>query len=176
MRLKIKDQKKTKVHTLKALLDTGCTATLVSDKFVVKTKAHTNNATVWRTSAGSFKTNSKAKLQFALPELHEQRIVTHDTHVTDAKMGYDLIMGMDLLGSLGIDILNSTHSIKWDTAEIPMRPRDCTIEDAYCIAEPKAVSEATSRLTKILDAKYEKADLNQVVQEASNLTGPERIQ
>ena len=70
-------------------------------------------------------------------------------------MGYDMIIGMDLLKGLGIDILNSTQSIKWDTAEIPMRPKDSTIDDAYFIAEPKAVEEATSRLTKILDAKYE---------------------
>ena len=85
-----------------------------------------------------------------------------------------MIIGMDLLGSLGIDILNSTHTIRWDTAEIPMRSQDCTMEDAYYIAEPQAVQEATSRLTKILDAKYEKADLNQVVQKASELTSPEK--
>ena len=54
-----------------------------------------------------------------------------------------MIIGMDLLKELGIDILNSTQSIKWDTAEIPMRPQDSTVEDAYFIAEPEAVQEAT---------------------------------
>ena len=176
IRLKVKNRKQTKVHTLKALLDTGCTATLISDKFITKAKYQGNNATIWRTSAGSFKTTAKSNLQFTMPELHEQRIVTHDTHVTNAKMGYDMIIGMDLLGSLGIDILNSTHSIKWDTAEIPMRPRDCTMEDAYYIAEPESVKEATSRLTNILDAKYEKADLKQIVQEALHLSESERRQ
>ena len=98
-----------------------------------------------------------------MPELHQNRIINHETHVTNAKMGYDMIIGMDLMSELGIDILNSTHSIKWDEAEIPMRPQDSTLENSYVIHDPEAVKEATSRLTKILDAKYEKADLKQVV-------------
>ena len=141
---------------MKALLDTGCTSTLISDKFVPQNKAKFQNTTVWQTTAGSFNKTAKSKLQFTMPELHEQRIITHDTHVTNAQMGYDIIIEMDLLKELGIDILNSTQSIKWDTAEIPMRPQDSTVEDAYFIAEPEAVQEATSRLTKILDANMKK--------------------
>ena len=128
------------------------------------------------TTAGSFNTTAKSKLQFTMPELHEQRIITHQTHVTNAKMGYDMIIGMDLLKELGIDILNSTQSIKWDTAEIPMRSRHSTVEDAYFIAEPEAVQEATSRLTKILDAKYEKADLNEVVNNCQELSCSEQVE
>ena len=158
VRLKDKTSKKPKFHTLKALLDTGSTATLVSSKFVNQAKYNGQNATVWKTSAGSFQTTAKSNLLFTMPELHEQRIINHNTHVTNAKMGYDMIIGMDLMSELGIDILNSTHTIKWDEAEIPLRPRDSTLEDSYFIAEPKAVTQATARLTKILDAKYKKAD------------------
>ena len=74
-------------------------------------------------------------------------------------MGYDMIIGMDLLTQLKIDILNSSQSILWDTAEIPMRSREATLEDAYYIADPKSVSQATTRMTEILDAKYNKADI-----------------
>ena len=91
-------------------------------------------------------------------------------------MGYDMIIGMDLMSELGIDILNSTHTIKWDEAEIPLRPRDSTLEDSYFIAEPEAVTQATARLTQILDAKYEKADLKQVVKDVPELTAQEKSQ
>ena len=176
IRLKQKVCKKSTFHTLKCLLDTGSTATLVSDKFITKAKYDNKNATVWKTSAGNFKTLAKSKLEFTMPELHQNRIINHETHVTNAKMGYDMIIGMDLMSELGIDILNSTHSIKWDEAEIPMRPRDSTIENSYVIHDPKTVQEATSRLTKILDAKYEKADLKQVVQDIPELTAQEKAQ
>ena len=72
------------------MLDTGCMSTLISDKFV--TKAKYNKSTVWKTTAGSFSTTAKSKLQFTMPELHEQRVITHETHVTNAKMGYDMII------------------------------------------------------------------------------------
>ena len=59
VRLKDKTSKKPKFHTLKALLDTGSTATLVSDKFITQAKYNGQNATVWKTSAGNFKTTAK---------------------------------------------------------------------------------------------------------------------
>ena len=57
-----------------------------------------------------------------------------------------------------------------------MRPQDSTIENSYVIHDPEAVKEATSRLTKILDAKYKKADLKQVVQDVPELTAQEKAQ
>ena len=64
-------------------------------------------------------------------------------------MGYDMIIGMDLLRGLGINILNSTSSIKWDSAEIPQRPRDSTIQSSYYVEDPPLVAAATKRLTEI---------------------------
>ena len=89
-------------------------------------------------------------------------------------MGYDMIIGMDLLGELGIDILNSTHFIKWDEAEIPMRPRDVTIKDAYVIEDPPLVKASTKRITQILDAKYKKANLKDIVQECPKIDKEQR--
>ena len=103
-----------------------------------------------------------------MPELYQSRIITHEKHVTNAYMGYDMIIGMDLMSELGIDILNSTHSIKWDDAEIPMRHRTVTINDAYHISDPILVKEATSKLTTILDAKYEAANLKEVYKSTQN--------
>ena len=155
-------------------MDTGCTSTLVNEKFAKSNQGKTGNATRWKTSSGYFETTAKSKVQFTLPELHEQRIITHEVHVTRNQMGYDMIIGMDLLTQLKIDILNSSQSILWDTAEIPMRSREATLEDAYYIADPKSVSQATTRMTEILDAKYDKADIKQVTEECPELSSHEK--
>ena len=88
---------------------------------------HKCSPTKWDTTNGSFITNSKAKIEFMIPELNDQRLVNTYVHDTSQEMPYDMIMGMDLLQELEIDILNSTRSIKWGNQEIMMRPRDITI-------------------------------------------------
>ena len=80
-----------------------------------------------------------------------------------------MIIGMDLLRELGIDLINSSATIQWDDAEIPMRPRDSDISDSYYIEDPPSVKDQTERINRILDAKYEKADLRKVANQA-NLT------
>ena len=108
--------------------------------------------------------------------MHRQRLTTFNLHVTDAEMGYDMIVGMDMVTTLVINILSSTKSIQWDSAEIPMRPRDSTLQDAYLIEDPEQVKQATKRITEILDAKYEKADLDKIVSNCLHLTIPQRVQ
>ena len=106
--------------------------------------------------------------------MHQNRLITKRVHVTTADMGYDMIIGMDLLTELGIDILNSTGSIKWDEAEIPMRPRDSTIQDSYNIEDPQSVKDSIQRVYNILDAKYQSADLTEVVNNSTNLDNAEK--
>ena len=77
---------------------------------IIKNKS--KNKTTWRTSTGQFNIYAKIKLEFTIPEMHEQRLITFNLHVTNAEMGYDMIVGMDMLTTLGIDILNSTKSIQ----------------------------------------------------------------
>ena len=84
-------------------------------------------------------------------------------------MGYDIIIGIDLLIELGIDLINSTQVIKWDDAEIPMRAIDSTIHDSYLINDPPAIQAETARITSILDAKYEKADIEQIAKQCKLL-------
>ena len=111
----MKQKRKSKdVYTLKALLDTGATGTIVSSKFCKHLKRHKCQPTKWQTQNGSFVTNSKAKIEFLIPELNDQRLVSTYVHDTNQRMTYDIIIGMDLMQEIGIDILNSTKSIKWD--------------------------------------------------------------
>ena len=79
---------------------------------------------------------------------------------------------------LGIDILNSSLTLRWDGIEIPMRdfgelrkPVDAL--GAYLLDIDKqtdSTKEMQNRVTRILDAKYEKANLEQLCKAQQHLT------
>ena len=54
VRLKTNKSKNNEVVTLKALLDTGATASLIKNSFVQTSKIKSKNKTTWRTSTGQF--------------------------------------------------------------------------------------------------------------------------
>ncbi|MCP4442502.1 MAG: hypothetical protein GY810_26650, partial [Aureispira sp.] len=150
--------------TLKALLDTGATTTLINSKFVTKYKRHKCKPTSWKTTNGTFTTDKKVKIEFMIPELNDQRLVQTYVHETEKDMSYDIIIGMDLMQDLGIDILNSSGTIKWGDQEIHMRPRDTTLAEMLStVKDPAAVEAETKRISDILDAKYEAANLKNIV-------------
>ena len=150
--------------TVRALLDSGASESLVTAKHVKKLRVKDAKATttVWTTPAGEMKTRSKVKAQFTMPELQEKRLVEWNFHVTEDMGAYDMIIGRDVLSFLGIDIKFSEQVVTWDHGEMPFKPKDATVQTQYHVAESMAVNEATDRIKSILDAKYEAADLEQV--------------
>ena len=156
-----KKRKSKEIFTLKALLDSGATGTIIKSKYVKHMKRHKCTPTQWETQNGIMTTNSKAKIEFLIPELNDQRLVNTYVHDTSSKMTYDMIIGQDLMQDLGIDVLNSSKTIKWDDQEISQRPRDVSMQEAMQIQQdPPAVQVETKRIIDILDANYEPAYLN----------------
>ena len=82
---------------------------------------------------------------------------------------YDMIIGNDLLERLKIDLKYSTSTIEWGGIEIPMRPRDAAIDESYIINDSPSLEDASKRIKEILDAKYEPANLDEVVEKCTNL-------
>jgi hypothetical protein len=80
-----------------------------------------------------------------------------------------MILGRDLLEFLGIDVKFSNMTIEWGTSAMPFKEYDSTPLDSYHINEPVAVEERTQRVKEILEAKYAKADLEQVCTSSSHL-------
>ena len=99
-----------------------------------------------------------------IPELNSQRLVQTYVHDSVNDMSYDIIIvGMDLMQDLGIDILNSSGTIKWGDQEIHMQPRDTTVAEMLStIKDPPAVEAETQRISDILDAKYEPDNLKNI--------------
>ena len=134
-------------------------------------KRHKCTPTQWETQNGRMTTNSKAKIEFLIPELNDQRLVNTYVHDTSSNMTYLMIIGQDLMQDLGIDVLNSSKTIKWDDQEISQRPRDVSMQEAMQIQQdPPAVQAETKRISDILDAKYEPANLDQIVEENAKMS------
>jgi hypothetical protein len=168
---------KAKTVTLRALLDSGGSGSLVAEEFAKKLrlkKSKTGAQTVWTTPAGKLETTTKCQAQFMLPELHDNKMISWDLHATKNLGAHDMIIGRDMLTGLGIDLQFSNNTIAWDHSEIPFKDSDATLEDAFHIGEPSVLEEAAERLKGILDAKYEAADLNEVARNCAHLDEDEQ--
>ena len=79
-------RKSNEVFTLRCLLDTGATGTIIQSKYVKHLKRIKCAPVKWTTQNGLFVTNSKAKIEFLLPELNDQRLVQTYVHDTNNPM------------------------------------------------------------------------------------------
>jgi RNase H-like domain found in reverse transcriptase/Reverse transcriptase (RNA-dependent DNA polymerase)/Integrase zinc binding domain len=167
---------KIKLANIKLLLDSGASSTLIASKYTKNLKKQENvSPTKWTTTAGVFETKNIANVQMVLPEFHEGRTIACKAHVAKDLGLYDMIVGRDLLRELGIKIDFSTNTVEWDEAIIPMKPENATIEKAFYVQDSTAVDEATERIKGILDAKYEAADLDDVVTKSLHLNDFQRL-
>ena len=167
------DEKSTYV---KILLDSGASASIVHKSYVQKNnyESHKISENVWNTMAGSFTTSYESTINITLPELNPTAHISAKLFVTENKSNYDLIFGRDLLRELGISLDFENNIVSWQHVDIPMKPRDCTVEGHFAIEESANVQQATSRIKKILDAKYEKANLKQIVKSLNYLAKSEQ--
>jgi hypothetical protein len=132
-------------------------------------------AATWNTAAGTISTNEKCKALFSLPEFSSTKVIEWEMHVgTLENTPYDMIIGNDLLECLKIDLKYSTSTITWDGIEIPMKSRDATLEDSYFIHDSPCLAEAAERIKRILDAKYEPANLEEIVADHTHLSEEEK--
>ena len=164
------------VKRLSVLLDSGASKSLVSQSslpdWVNTTKL--SNPTSWTTAAGQLSTTKEARVNFVLPEFDDQRTINIDAHVTTSNMSYSMILGRDVLSQLGIKLDFQNQAIEWEHYNVPFKPRGEPLLQHIHIQEPKATMEATKRIKAILDAKYEPANLQQVVRDCVHLSESEQ--
>ena len=151
------------------MFDSGASETIIQSNLVKNLKSQKTNTQVWNTAAGKVATNKMAKIMFNMPEFYESKIVQCWAHVFDAKLSYDMIIGRDLMTELGIKIDFENLIVHWKEAEVPMRDPKITTKEFFT-QDTEIVEEAMTRVKKILDAKYEAADLKQIAAECTHLT------
>jgi hypothetical protein len=104
---------------MRALLDTGTTATIILREFVGQGRARTNTKKrkKWKTLGGTFTTNCESLLSFKFPEISNSKVVTWQAHIDDKtsskEAAYDMIMRMDLMTFIGITVDCEQRCIRW---------------------------------------------------------------
>ena len=172
---------KKKNQNMRVLFDSGSTASIVLRRFTHSTTRYADNEPgkkEWDTKGGTFVTTGKAFIKFGLTEFDPDKNIKWPFYVDESspsESDYDMIIGQDLMLSLGIDLSYSNRTITWDDVTIPMKESKTAInmEAANQIQEellqPEAIKEALYRQEKILDANYEQVNLRKVVSEQKQL-------
>jgi transposase InsO family protein len=181
--LKVKHEE----YVLRALADTGASSSIILEAYISKDviKHKNGNKTTWNTMGGQFTTDKTGVVTFLLPEFNLKKQITWEFHVdgrSKPSETYGMIIGRDLLGKLGIILNFSDQTVTWDTDTIPMKDRGSlntqkAITEIYLTAnEPQSLLNEFSRSTKILDAEYKPADLEEVIKTCENLGEEEQHQ
>ena len=132
---------------------------------------------MWETQAGKSTTSRKVNVDFCLTELSATNIATWKCHVDESTNGrYDMILGRDLLTTLGLDLKFSENIMiggkgPYEGCSAPIVDlnyydfrsiTDKTVKpeeyfnNSYvdeCLKSESAIS-STCRMQRILDAKY----------------------
>jgi hypothetical protein len=91
-----------------------------------------------------------------------------------------MIMGMDLMTSIGITVDCEQRFIRWGGKEIPLKIRATLNNDEilhmlyHAANEPDILQEAEKRQNRILDDDYRKVEVDPFVQELKHLTMDEK--
>ena len=166
---------------IRVLLDSGLDGDLLfhekgTDKLFPYMMRHAPK--VWHTSNGNFTTSGKGSFELKFFEYSNSKVLSITPDImkyngTSKKPAFDLILGAKTLNELNIILNLKNQVITIDEIELPMRnidqlptSRKQALDFNISLAtntEPKSTAEATARVVKILDAKYEKADLQAVI-------------
>ena len=130
-------------------------------------------------------TQYEGTAHFSLTEFSDKKIINHKFNLFESTdLGYDMVLRRDLMYKLGMDISFEHKNISWEGIIIPMRDYNklrkykmSKMELKAFIsesAEPVVTEKATTRIIKILDANYQKADLKAVVQQAVHLNSRQK--
>ena len=180
-RISSKKVRKKKV-LIKVLLDSGSDGDLLlHEKGTAKYFPYSARQVPqsWHTSNGVFQTNGrgKANIKFFEYSNSKQFLAEPDIVEYDKEMGkpvFDLIIGCKSMKELGIVLDFKRKTVTIDEIILPMRninslnrtrTKAAWAHNNTRAQEPQSTEEATQRMVRILDAKYEKADLQAVVRD-----------
>ena len=126
----------------------------------------------WKTSNGTFETNKVGVIKSTLPRFSANKVmsVTPDIKFIEKPPPpiYDLIIGLETLAHWKAILNFHESTVTIDHIKLPMQslgdPSDAAQNNIYKEAQEPSIScTATKRVTKILDAKYDKANLPEIV-------------
>jgi len=162
-----------KIVYLRALFDSGTTTSMISSNHVeYMKKMKLKNPSVWITKAGTFTTTVTVQIEFKFIECDDRKSIRFKFHVynIDVPSKYDIIIGTDILKTLGITLSFENNSIIWENLQIPMKIMKelSQLQTVFQTQNLQSFStdsipirEATERLTTIISADYHKTNLHE---------------
>ena len=109
-----------------------------------------------------------------MPELNALAKIDVKMPVAQMNRHYDVIVQQDLLSKLGIILDFEQQLVWWGGGIVKIRPTECTQETSYFVNHTPYIAAETDRMSKMLDAKYQPADLDKVEAKNMNLTLEQR--
>ena len=125
----------------RALLDSGCSKSILLKKFTSKKSRSALSAkdrTVYQTYGGEFVSKSTASVAFRMVEFENNNNITvkHKFQVDEVndpkKSKYDMIIGSNLLWNMGIDISYSRERVEWMDDWVPLKELDTLADHETC--------------------------------------------
>lgn len=184
--------KTTHDRELRCLLDSGASHSLIKAKHsevCSYAKRHKEKAN-WTSAGGTVQMSSTVIINFMLPEFSANVTTLDEFSVyegPDEWLGWDVIIGRDMLSRMGIDLRFTNHTMVRDDVVVRMKPwkigpnkdlKDLSIVEINTMmaqtTEPESTRNLTKRMEKILDAKYEKANIDDVVNKANALNAEQK--
>ena len=173
---------------LRVLFDTGAMKTMIHRRVLPKDAkpVKTQTKQTFRTLAGKLTTTEMVVLRnIRLLEFNKNRKINEQKAlVFDHPCRYDVIAGADFLDKIGIDFLYSTKEVKWFDDTIPFRnPLELDAIAYHAMVESYRIQEEDDEFgddafdqfiidqfaTVIKDAKYEKIDIDAVLDKSPHL-------
>ena len=176
---------------MNVLLDSGGSASMISKKVLpagVKV-THDNSSTMIATLAGAVHSTGKVELQgLRLPEFDRSLVIDSHTFLTfQAPCKYDMIVGSDFLSKYGFKLNYKTLEVEWFDNVIKMnttgftKERQAAFMDSYMldVENEQWLNDGNEEIdsyiaSTILDAKYEKVDIDTVISENCSHLSPDQ--
>ena len=139
----------------------------------------------WSTQGSDFLTTYKTNVKWIQLELNVTKSVTWNFHVDDLQKNwwYVMIIGPDLFSKLQLDLCFSEHIIMgnggaYEKCTVSMKyPSDLRDDSSFRDGEwweSEHTLNATRCTRRILDAKYKKSDLSNIVSDSKHLSNDEQ--
>ena len=137
---------------LRVLLDTGCSDSLLLAMYC-RTKKITKNENTYSTGGGELTTQYEGKAHFTLPEFSDKKVINHKFNLFESTdLGYDMVIGRDIMYKLGVDISFEHKTMSWEGIVIPMRDFNKLRKYNMSKLELKAfISESVESLVPLYD-------------------------
>ena len=103
-----------------ALLDSGASRSFVNSNNLVLHEVDDTTPTIWDAMSGSITTVATKRLRIIPTMIITEQPVEHTWHVASNMGAMDLIIGRDLMQSLGLQMNFASNTLIWEGATLPL--------------------------------------------------------